>query len=573
MAHHPDFVRFSDAFRNGSFEEALGLIDALIAAHPRAAALRWHRANCLEKLERFDSVKSELDAVLALKPDYVPAIVKRVRYAETDAVDADDGDLSEAEQARQDQLAAERALSASLYAESELRRALALEPDNVDALQLLSDVLHVRDGADDLAMESASLLERAIDLAPQNVELLETRANRQRSAAMRFDDGPDDDDTVSDFSGMRYSRRALEAALVDYQRCFELAGHYRYAVRMGSLLHDLGRFDEALLRFDEALAVIPADDPVREFIVETRSRSENNGAGEREQMARLLESSILEDGKDRSLQDDIAAQAVLGAAAAIRAGRRVDQALDSRISDDPDTMMAMGIAQQILNVAHEPPPQLEEVEATDYPGYQRSFVDRVSRQAVSQGLRKVADGEAKGLFPILGQHVLIRFFADPSGEVGLAAFALKPKWPGWLGFLVLLLTGKWKVTGMVECVTQFDDGTHISTQYVSPAVFGYGGQVQIELLPRNSSVKDLLARHLQRVAAHKQASPNSVAMVADDLEGMERRWRESQQAKRAYRASIGYITESELKQLLGSHHARFGDKVREQVALLAADYV
>jgi hypothetical protein len=371
---------------------------------------------------------------------------------------------------------------------------------------------------------------------------------------------------------MRYSRSALEAALDDYERCFALGGHYRHAVRMGSLLHDLGRFDDALQRFDDALALMPADDPAREFIVETRSRSENNGAGEREQMAKLLESSILEDGKDRSLQDDMAAQAVLGAAAAIRAGRRVDQALEARISDDPDTMTAMGIAQQILNVAHEPLPQLEAVEAKDYPGYQRSFVDRVGRQAASQGLRKIADSEAKGLFPILGQHVLIRFFADNSGEVGLAAFALKPKWPGWLGFLILLLTGKWKVTGMVECVTQFDDGSHISTQYVSPSVFGYGGQVQIELLPQNSSVKDLLARHLQRVAAHKQSAPSSVALIADDLEGMDRRWRESQHAKRAYRASIGYITESELKQMLGSHHARFGDKVREQVALLAADY-
>src|SRR5690606_30458582 len=106
-------------------------------------------------------------------------------------------------------------------AESELRRALALEPDNVEVLQLLSDVLHYREGAEALARESANLLDRAIELAPQNIELRETRANRQRNAAMRFDDGPDDDDTVSSFSGMRYSRRALEAALADYQRCFE----------------------------------------------------------------------------------------------------------------------------------------------------------------------------------------------------------------------------------------------------------------------------------------------------------------------------------------------------------------
>jgi tetratricopeptide (TPR) repeat protein len=549
----------------------------LISANPNAAALHWHRANCLEKLERFVDIASELDRVLALKPDYAPAIVKRVQFADVDINDLgdedEDEDVSDAERARREAEQRARALDVSRRNEAELRRALAIDPNLVDGLFLLSNTLRYRDdGASHLA-EADALLDRAIELAPLRVDLIDARATIRRSAAMRYDDGPDDADTIKTFNGMRYSRSRLEAALADYDTAHALAGGYRYAVRKGMLLHDLGRYDEALASYDEALSAMTADDPKREFIVETRARSENNGAGEREQMAKLIESALLGDGKDRNLQDDVAAQAMLSAAQAIRAGKSVSEAIESRVSDDPDLMMATNIAQQILNVAHEPPPQLEAVDVAAYPGYQRQFVERAAKEAQTIGLRHVGDGEAKGLFLMLGQHVLLRFFADDSGEIGIAGFAMKPKWPGVIGFLFLLLTGKWRAQRMLECVTQFDDGTHLSTQFESPSPFEYHGHIQIERLPAKTPLRDLFARHVERVAAHKATHPQAVAMTADDLAGMDRRWREGQRVKRDYRASIGYVTDAELKRLLGAHHGRFGDKVKSQLAVLAEDLV
>lgn len=576
MAHHPDFVRFSSAFRQQDFERALGLVDGLIAEIPGEPWLHWHRANCLEKLERFDEMLQALDAALTLNPNFARAIIKRVQFsgAVEEEFDEDDDDaLSAVERERREREHAGRALQDSLQAEAELRRALALEPDNVEGLKTLSSVLRHRDGADAVRLaEADALLDRAIALAPADVELLETRAQVRRGEAFLDDETDAGLDAVHTFSGIRYSRAKLEAALADYERCFAASGNYRHAVRMGTLLHDLGRFDEALAAYDQALALMPAEDPARRFIEETRARSENHGAGERDQLAKLLESAVLDDTADRSLADDMAAQAILGAARAVRAGQSLGEAIESHVSDDPDTLVASSIAQQILNVAHEPPPQLEAVLASAYPSYQRNFVETAGRKLARLGLRQVADGEAKGLFPMLGQHVLIRFFADESGEVGVAAFALRPKWPGWLAFLLMLLTGKWKTTTMVECVTHFDDGALLSTQHENPSPFEYGGAVQIERLPRNTSLERLVSHHLERVAAHKLTHPASVAMVADDLDGMERRWLAGQRAKREYRASIGYVTEAELKRMLGAQHGRFGDKVRSQVAVLAADY-
>ncbi len=576
MSLHPDFSRFADAFKQGRHQEALERIDALITANPQAAALYWHRANCLEKLERHSEIAATLDRLPALKPDYAPAIVKRVQFADLgldeDLGELDDENATEAERARIDAEQRAQALAASMRNEAELRRALAIDPNLVDGLFLLSNTLRYRDDGNSQVAEADALLDRAIELAPLRIDLIDARASLRRSAAMRYDNGPDDADTVKTFSGLRYSRSRLEAALADYETAFALSDEYRYAVRKGMLLHDLGRYDEALAAYDEALATMAADDPKRGFILETRAKSEHNGAGEREQMARLIESGLIGDGKNRKLDEDIAAQALIAAANAIRAGKSVSEAIESRVSDDPDTLMATNIAQQILNVAHEPPPELEIVDAADYPAYQRRFVDAAARDIGALGLRHVGDAEAKGLFLMLGQRVLLRFFADDTGEIGVASFAMKPKWPGLIGFLFLLLTGKWRVHRMLECVSQFDDGTHLSTQYDNPSVFEFGGRVQIERLPRKTPMRDLVARHIARVAQHKLTHPTHVAMTADDLDGMERRWREGQRVKRDYRASIGYITESELKRLLGVHHARFGDKVKSQLALLAEDW-
>lgn len=573
MAYPPEFIRFAEAFRADRFEQALALIDPLIARHPDSPALRWHRVRTLQALGHDEPMRTELARVLEMRPDYVPAIVLHVRCTVDDEVDDSDWDELEGKalerRQHEHELAQQRQ---SLWAEQQLRPALAREPDNLDALELLANVLQARSEDARAQAESLSLLDRALTLAPGRVDLREWRAMQRMASAMSSGNDADEvgeTDTVQTFVGLRQSRSGLEAALADYERCHADSGEMRYAVRAASILHDLGRHDEAVARYDRILAELPPDHGSRAAILERRRRSENGGAGEREEMAHLLQQIAAGDGKDRTLQDDVAAQVMLGLGQAMNSGASLGDALQLLSSDDPNDVLAFGIAQQVLAQAFEPPPELESVSAADYPVWQRRFADRITAQLQGSDLLTIGDVEARGMFPMLGQHVLLRLYTDPGGSLRAASYAMRPKWPGWAGFLVLLLTGRWKTAKMFECISHFDDGTHLVTQWVNPSPFEYGGPIDIERMPLRTAPKALVERHRQRVADHQARNPAARALSATDLAGVEELWIAGQEVKRDYRASIGYVTDAELRRILGAQYARLAAKVKLAIRRIA----
>ena len=570
----PEFDRFKRAFKSQHFESALQSIKKLLEKYPHSFALRWHHARVLEKLERFAEARSALTKVLKLRGDFVPALIMQVQldFHEHEA-DAETDIFSEDPiQTQQERFEA---------IEERLYKILSIDPNAVDALHMLSGLLRGHELDAHLA-KADQLLNRAISLAPERVDLLEDRANNFLSKAVVQSELSESEahspNIISTFSGMHYYRDMLEQALADFNKCYELSHQHRYGLRVGSILHDLGRFDDALATYDNVLAHVPEDDPYRPFIVERRARSENNGGGEREQMAKMLEAAVAKEGKDRGLDEDTIAHAMLSAANAVRAGKSVNDALESRLSDDPDDIMATSIAVQIINVANEPKPELVAVDPKHYPLYQQKFIAQCKDALSNLGLRHVCDAEAKGMQLMLGQSVLLSFFADEFGETGIACFSMKPKQPNLIGFLYLFFTLKWKVlaatrktTKMVECVSQFTNGDHLSTQYESVSPFEYGPPIYIEKLPANASAAELVTLHLQRLEEYKAEYPIAKAMRAVDLESMEERWVRGQAVKRNYRAQLGYVTDTELQKLLGTFYDKFAEKVRAKIKILAAD--
>lgn len=568
----PEFDNFKRAFKAEDFDAALQSIKKLLTQYPQSFALRWHYARVLEKLERFAEARTALTKVLKLRSDFVPALIMQVQldFHEHEADVESDIFAEDPIQTQQERFEA---------IEERLYKILSIDPNAVDALQMLSGLLRGHELDAHLA-KADQLLNRAISLAPERVDLLEDRANSLLAKAVVHGELHNNNtaNMVVTFSGMHYYRDILEQALADFEKCYELSHQHRYGLRVGSILHDLGRFDAALATYDNVLAHVPEDDPYRPFIVERRARSENNGGGEREQMAKMLEAAVANEGKDRGLEEDKIAHAVLSAANAVRAGKSVNDALEARLSDDPDDIMATSIAAQIINVANEPKPELVAVDPTDFPVYQQKFIAQCKDKLSPLGLHHVCDAEAQGMRLMLGQRVLLSFFADEFGETGVACFSMKPKQPNLIGFLYLLFTLKWKLlaatrktTKMVECVTQFTNGDHLSTQYQSVSPFEYGPPIYIEKLPANASTAELVALHLQRLEEYKAEYPIAKAMRAVDLEGMEERWVRGQAVKRNYRAQLGYVTDTELQKLLGAFYDKFAQKVRAKIKVLAAD--
>ena len=545
MANTPRFDAFKQHYQAGRWAQALVEIDALAASQPGHAPTHWHRANTLEQLERHAEAADAIDRVLALAPDYVPALLKRVELSAYDGRTFDPV--------------------------PPLRRAIAIEPGHARAHWLLSRVLGDGDEA-----TAAAALDRAIELDAGLHEALADRGERRRGAAMRgFSadaDAPDDPDVIATFAGPRWSRSGLLGALADFEAAARLKPELRYHVRCGDLLHTLGRHDEALARFDAALALLAADDPRRGTITEMRERSERGGAGEREQMARLLVSG-LEDGEDgdRSLEDQSARDMMQSLARAVRGGQRIDQAVEELVSDDPTELLALQVAQGFYNVAFEAEPGLVDADPARYPRYQRRFGERAGRELEAAGFRHEAWAEAEGMFPTLGQHVLLRFLADPAQTTFAACFAMRPKWPGWLAFLILSVLGKWRTATMVEFVTHFDDGTFLSTQNESISPFEWGGRCVVRKVPPRMPLAERAAVHAQAVAEHLASHPQARPIRREGLEGIEEGWIASSLAKREFRRSIGFATDAELRQMLGARHDELAPKVRRKLEVLVRD--
>jgi tetratricopeptide (TPR) repeat protein len=569
MSQHPRFEAFKSAWRAGDDAQALVHIDAVLADHPLVASLHWYRANCLQRLDRCDEARAAVERVLALKPDHAAALVRQVELDNgmDDMEDIGDEEPSEKATAEYERRAAARRQRHI----AQLRQAIALDPKLADACFVLSQLLRYADMHDPkLADDEAdTLLARAIDLAPDRVEFIAARADLYRMRALQVPENTPPDQLVQTQYGMPYLRAPLEAALRDFEHCARLDDTSpRYLARVANIQHELGHFDAALAAYDRALERVPADSPHREHLLAMRARSENNGAGGRDEMAKLLEGIIAQG--DRNQADDQVATMLLGAARAVRRGQTLSDAVSARLPESPDDFTAANIAEQILNVAFEDPPNLIEADAATFPSYQRNYIARQRKALAAVGANHVADAEASGMTRTLGQRVLLGLHAI-DGDTAVVTFAMKPKWPGVIAFALMFVTGKWKTTRLTECVTVFDDDAYFITQYENPSPFRYGGTIDIERMPRATRVEALVARHRERVDAHKAAHPQARARPTTTLADMDANWRRGQMIKREYRRSVGYATEEELRAMLGAHYDRFAERIRAKIVEFAVD--
>ena len=213
-------------FLAGKHAEALAAVDALLAEYPNEGPMLWQRARILDKLERYEEARVAVKRVLEVRRDFAPALVLRAELG-----DEDEG----------------------YDPEPDLRRAIANDPKLGRARYLLALVLGSRD---EKSEEAKVQLDTAIELDAQLHEALAARAGWSRIGALteQAQDTPDGPDVVTTFTGLKFSRARIEAALTDFERAIAIQAVPNYRFARADLLHLLGRYER---RSPRSIACLP----------------------------------------------------------------------------------------------------------------------------------------------------------------------------------------------------------------------------------------------------------------------------------------------------------------------------
>lgn len=539
-------ARFAALYSAGSFREALALVDALIAAMPGEAPLLFQRARVLHQLERFEEARAAVKTVVAKKPEHAGAWTLRAELGEAEGVTYDP--------------------------EPDLRRAIALDPKLARARYILAVVLREKE----VEEESATQLDTALDLDARLHEALAYRASilRADSWADPEADAKEGVEMVTSVHGFKFRKPDLERAIVELDRAIALKAEPAYRYQRADVLHALGRYDEAVASFEALQLDLPSGHPVKELAILGRKRSENGGAGEREEIAQVLEQTLstFSDKEKEHLSYDQTAAVVRSAAAGVRQGKSVTESMSDFVSDSPEDMTAVSIAWQIRQLAEEAVPDYVPTNARDYPLHQRAWAANCDKKLAREGFIKLGDFDPVHLATTLARKQMLSIHTREDGCCTAAVFSMKPKWPGFVAWATLRMKGQFRTVRVVELETAFDDDTVISTSNaggVNP--YEQGPHFRSEKLPAGTELERVLATHASRVAdyanTHLRANPRVIRNLAEVTE---------QQAlqtvsKNAYRRSIGFVSEPELRALMGAQYDKFAPLVREKLRLMAAE--
>lgn len=545
MAPSPkeQLLEFARRFAAGEHEAALAIIDALLAAHPNEGPMHWQRARTLERLQRFGEARLAVKRVLELRANFAPAWVMRAELGE------EEGEYDP---------------------EPDLRRAISLDPKNARARYLLGVVLYARDNSNE---EARAQMDQAVELDPKLHEAFAARAGWNRIEAWT-DQAPADADereVVVTFTGLHFKRLHLEDSLADYDRAIAIEPEPSYRFARADLLHTLKRFDAALAELDRLLAELPEGHSLRPLAEEARRKSENQGAGEREQVASMMVAALEQSGQDKgTVAYDQAAAMIRSAADGMRAGKSMPRAIEEFVPDSPEEMAAVSIAWQIRQMAQETEPNYVPIDPKEYPSHQRGFAAATEKKLSKLGFRKLGDYDPVHLSATLAKKQMISIYVREDGHVTAAAFSIRPKWPGFLGWLVMLVKGQYRAANIVELETAFSDGTVLSTNNaggINP--YGQGPHFLQEKLAPGTQPAALLERHEGRVKLHAASHPRHSIQEVRSLEEVSAQQARQVVAKNAYRRSIGFVSEDELRAMMGEQYDQFAPKVREKLKLMA----
>lgn len=523
----------------GDYDAALKLLEQLDAAKPREPMILWHKMLALEGLKQYPQARQVVDTLIELKPQKPDYWIRRAELHEGKEAD------------KEAILDIERGLT-----RHRKQRALLLAKVN-----LLSRL--------DRDEEAIRLITGMIANAPEDLELLSTRAGLYVDKACEDESS---EATITDVYGMHYARDILEAAAKDYSTIIAIDGSWRHILQRAKLYKQLGEYSKAVQDYDKVLALMGKDHALRQHVEHQRKACERGGGNERERIVKMMENAARNatGGRRGSASKHVADAAIQAAADQIRAGSDIPSALQAFVSDDPDELAATAVACDIYNQGNEPEIVLRKVPPGEHDPASRRFCDKVEHIVGHFDFLSLGDYEISHLIASSGRRTIARLFLSKDGKTCASAFRFEPLWPGFAGWLSAIMRGKWKKPKIVDFCSEFTDGRFLLTNNSDQlSLISAGPNVLNRAMPAKTAVDDLIEIHYETLSLLRSNSPGLETKEMHDFAELLEMKDRLRQCKNAFRRSVGYASEDELREILGRQYDKLAPLIRARLKKMA----
>jgi len=235
---------------------------------------------------------------------------------------------------------------------------------------------------------------------------------------------------------------------------------------------------------------------------------------------------------------------------------------------DPDDATALALARTIIRHARTPFSGFQKTDAAAHDKAARAFCDEAEKVFKTHGYTALGDYASQSSSGETGKGLFFRLFLSEDQCTGGSAYYIKPHWPGIMQWVRMQLGGRWKSAKVYELETETADGRFIRTDNSGDMnVFAPAENVEVVSYPVNTPPQAVFVHHEERLEELKREGTDLVMFASvDDLFRMQERLRAG---NNAYRERIGFVTDEELRKLLGDRYDRFAGRIRAYLDQLA----
>lgn len=358
-------------------------------------------------------------------------------------------------------------------------------------------------------------------------------------------------------AGQQSLATARERALADYDAALASEGRDEWRIERAQLLLDAERWDDAIDACQSALDRLAGRNDrrannLREEVEGLLEQAQARGADQPDAddmvstMDELLQAlaGTLGDGNAASSE----LRGVRDTLAALRAAEAVESArLDAE--HDSTRRRAREVAEKLARHHVDTPERFAPFDAGTLDAKARRYYDDARDALVALGFTHLADVEPVRNTEATGKRVLLRAMLSPDLRTAAAIWRL---------------AGPFATYEVVELESELDDGRVLITNNSGSAnPFQQPSVIELSALPLATEAHVLVRTHEARIAG------GPAARAIPDLDALLALQERQRVLKREFAREHGWVSDAELRGMLGGSYNELVDAVREELAKLA----